>query len=465
MTTRPWLEHYDEGVPHTLHPYPNRTLLEYVHEAAIEGPDRTALWFLEGASVTNTRLEEESDAFAAALHALGVTKGDRVALLLPNCPQFVVAQLGAWKAGAVVAPLSVLYTDRGLVEALDRSRPEVIVVLNRFYDRVRQILPSTSLRRVITTGIKDYLRPLARMLYTLLQERKDGERIRLGSRDVRFLDLLEEHRGAATPVVRVLPDDPAILLMSGGTTGRPKAVTGSHRALVMSGIQYRSWLRRIVTEWEATYILPLPLSHSFAQAAVLNQALIGHNPLILVPDPRDIGELLATIERHDPWLFIGGPALYTAILGQPEVRAGNVDLSSIRGYLSGAAPLCEETKRRFEHATGSVIVEGYSLSESMLAATVNPLHGSHKIGSVGMPLPDVEVRIGDPEDPAIELRTGEVGKILMAAPQLMIGYWNDPGATAKTIRTEADGQRWLLTGDLGRMDEDGYLYVVDRKAL
>jgi long-chain acyl-CoA synthetase len=259
------------------------------------------------------------------------------------------------------------------------------------------------------------------------------------------------------------PDDPAILLMSGGTTGGAKAVVGLHRSLVTSGRQIRAWLSPILDEWEQGILIPLPLFHVYANAGGQPLALIGHNPMILVPNPRDLDDLVTTIDRTRPTIFLAVPALFTAMLEHPKVRAGKVDIRSIRGCFSGASALMAETKRRFEALTGGTIFEGYSLTEAMMACCANPVCGTNKIGSVGLPFPDVEVRIVHAEDAALELAPNEVGEILVRAPQLMAGYWQDPDATAETLHDTGDGQPWLLTGDLGYLDDDGYVFIVDRK--
>lgn len=462
MKTHPWLDHYDAGVPPTLHPYPDHTLLDYLRDAAAARPDAPAILF-KGTTVSHARLDRESDAFAAALAAMGVGKGDRVALLLPNCPQFLIAELGAWKVGAIVAPLNPLYSDREIEEAMARSQPSTLVVLNRFYPRAKALQPVTTVQRIVTANIKEYLPPLLRFLFTVVKEKKEGDRIRLRTGDFRMADLLETHGDAGAPSTVVEPTDPAVLLMSGGTTGGAKAVLGLHRSLVTSGAQIRSWLSPILGEWDDRVLIPLPLFHVYANAGGQSLALMGHNPMILVPNPRDIDDVVATIGRTRPALFLGVPALFSAMLEHPAVRSGKVDVRSIRGCFSGASALLAETKRRFEEQTGGTIVEGYSLTEAMMACCANPVRGANKIGSVGMPLPDVEVRIVNPEHAAIELPTGELGEVLLRAPQLMAEYWRDPDETSAVLYQAAEGDPWLSTGDLGYMDADGYLCIVDRK--
>ncbi len=462
MRDYPWQEKYDDGVPRTLRPYPEHTLLDYFREAVALRPDAPAVLF-KGVELSHARLDQESDAFAAALAELGIRKGDRVGLILPNCPQFIIAELAAWKLGAVVAPLNPLYSDREFQEALGRSRPTALVVLNRFYPRVKAFQAATTVDRVITVNIKEYLPPLLRFLFTVAKEKKEGDRIRLEPGDHRMAKLLETYRDAAPQRGRTLPDDPAVLLMSGGTTGSAKAVVGPHRALVTSGLQIRSWLSPILDEWDDRILIPLPLFHVYANAGGQSIALMGHNPMVLVPNPRDLDDVVATIDRTRPALFLGVPALFAAMLEHPKVRSGKVDIRSIRGCFSGASALLAETKRRFEEVTGGLIVEGYSLTEAMMATCANPVRGTNKIGSVGLPFPDVELRVVDADDAAVDLDTGQVGEVLLRAPQVMSGYWEDSQESAEALYDDGDGYPWLKTGDLGYLDEDGYLFLVDRK--
>jgi long-chain acyl-CoA synthetase len=459
MEAAPWLDHYDLGVPPTLGPYPERTLLDDLADAVAQRPDAPAALF-KGRAVSHGELDRRSDAFAAALAGLGVARGDRVALLLPNCPQFLICELGAWKAGAILVPLNPIYTEQELEGALARTGAETIVVLTPFYRRVKAVQPRTALERVIATNVKEYLPALLRVLFTLAKERKDGHRVTLEEGDLWLGDLLEGHQGASRPAVEVAPGDPAVILMSGGTTGTPKGVVGLHRHYTITGRQLGVWLQAGTAPWDDVIMAALPLFHSFANIGIQSVALRNHNAIALVPNPRDLDDLLATIAKTRPTAFSGVPTLFNALLHHPKVRAGKVDFSSVKVCFSGAAPLLAETKRRFEELTGGRIVEGYSLTEAMLACAVNPVEGPNKIGSVGMPLPDVEMRIVDPDSGA-QLPTREVGEVLIRAPQLMAEYWDDPRETASTVR-DHDGGRWLHTGDLGYLDADGYLFIVDR---
>ena len=462
MPLRPWLNHYDEGVPKSLAPYPLHTLLHYVRQTATERPDHPAVMF-RGARLSYSELEHQSDAFAAALADLTVKKGDHVALVLPNCPQFLVAELGIWKAGAVVFPLNPLSSERELQTALSSSGAQTAVVLSRFSEHLCAVRKDTSLRRIIVTNIKEYLPSSLRILFTLFRERKEGHRVSVRAPDLWFQDCLAQHRDAARPPAEPGPDDPAIMLMSGGTTGTPKGVVGLHRCLVAAGLQLHAWMTPGSRDWDDVVMLPLPLFHVYANVGVQTYAIMGRNPLLLVPNPRDIHELLSQIRKERPSFLSAVPTLFVALLNHPDVAAGKADFSSIRICFSGAAPLMAETKRRFEDLTGGRIVEGYSLTEAMMATFVNPVKGPNKIGSVGMPLPDVDVKIVDGDQGERELSTGEVGEIIIRAPQLMKEYWKNPEETAMVLREHGSGGVWLHTGDLGYLDEDGYLFIVDRK--
>ncbi len=461
--TAPWLAHYDAGVPQTLAPYADRTLLDYLTDAARTRPTDAALLF-KGATITTAALEDLSDALASAFQTLGIGRGDRVALLLPNCPQFFIAQFAAWKIGAIVAPLNPIYTEHELEWPLLEHGIETIVTLTRFYQRVKRVQPRTALKRVIAANIKESFPPLLRTLFTLVREKREGDRVQLTVDDHDFARLLHAHQGGKP--ARSNPDaaDPAVLLMSGGTTGTPKGVIGTHGAYVMSGQQVHAWLGSILRPGDRI-LLPLPMFHVYANAGVQSLALVAGCPLALVPNPRDVSDVLATVRRVRPAFFNGVPTLYVALLAHPDVQSGKADFKSVKVCFSGAAPLMADTKQRFESLTGGRIIEGYSLTEAMMAACVNPVKGPNKIGSVGMPLPDVSVIIVDPDEGTLPVSAGTVGEVCLSAPQLMAGYWNNAGETSSVLRDHpgADGtRRWLHTGDLGYLDDDGYLFIVDR---
>jgi long-chain acyl-CoA synthetase len=455
MEDKPWFKHYDPAMPRTLHPYPACTLLDVVKETVRERPNHTA-WIFKGARVTYAEMERLSDAFGAALVALGVQKGDRVALVLPNSPQAIIGQIGAWKAGAIVSPINPLYTERELEYSLNEIGAETVVVLTSFYAKIKAIQPRTRVQRVIATNIKEYLPPVLRLLFTLVKEKKEGHRIVLQPGDLWMGDLIKQHANAQ-PGVSVGPQDRAILLFSGGTSGTPKAALGTHQALVQATMQLRAYARTALNDWDDTLTLVMPLFHVYGNMA-MNTSLMARWPMAIVPNPRDMDDLIATIEKAQPAALHGVPTLFIALLNHPKIQAGKVDMTSLKMCYSAAAPLMAETKHRFEALTGGRLLEAYAMTETMLAAAVCPVNAAYKEGSVGIPLPDVEVRIVDADIGERDLLPGEVGEIIIRAPQIMVGYWERPTETTNMIR---DG--WVYTGDLGYLDEDGYLFIVDRK--
>jgi len=457
MNDKPWFKHYDKDVPYTLKPYPERTLVDVVSETASQSPGHPAMLF-QGREVSYGELERSSSILARALIELGVKKGDRVALLLPNTPQMILSFFGIWKAGGMVVPLNPLYTERELEHALLESGAETVVVLTPFYDKIKAIQPKTRLRNVIATNVKEYLPPLKRILFTWLKEQKDGHRIALHSEHFWLGDLLRKYSALPRSGVKTRPEDPALLLFSGGTTGTPKAVVGTQHALFIAGFQIRTWFKNMLKEWDDIIMLNMPLFHAYGLVGVMATGLVGHNPFALIPNPRDLDDLLTTIQKVRPAFLPGVPTLFNALLNHSKVKSGQVDLTSIKLCISGASSLLAETKQRFESITGGRIVEAYAMTESMLGATVSPVMGVYKPGSIGIPLPDVELRIVDAETGQEELEPGQVGEILLYAPQVMQGYWNKPEETANILR---DG--WLYTGDIGYQDEDGYVFIVDRK--
>ncbi|MCF8383781.1 MAG: AMP-binding protein [Chlorobium sp.] len=455
--SRPWIHHYDKGVPHTLEPYPEHTLVDVLRRRAAECPDQKALLF-KGSVISAGTLEQESNALAEALLELGVVSGDRVALLMPNSPQMLIGELAVWKTGAIVVPLNPLYTENELVYALNECGAETIIVLTSFYGKIKVVAPDTRLKRVIATNIKEYLPPLVKVLFTLLKEKKDGHHIVLQKGDYYLQDLIRRHASAEPRPMPVRHDAPALFLFSGGTTGNPKCAVSTHRSLVISGMQIASWFSVILEEGKDVIILNMPMFHVYGQAGIMPAAIMGGYSLVMVPNPRDIDDLLHIIRTLKPAVLPGVPTLFTALLNHPRVRKDSRIMKSLKLSVSGAAPLMLETKRSFEELTGGRIIDAYSLTETTLASTFTPILGVYKPGSVGIPVPDVEVRIVEQESGLDELAAHEVGEVIMRAPQLMREYWQNPVETALVLRNG-----WLYTGDLGYLDEDGYLFIVDRK--
>lgn len=464
-TDAAWFRHYDAGVPRSLHPYPERTLLDELDAAARECPERAFVLF-KGTRLTYAGIAGLSRRCAAGLHALGLRRGDRIGLLLPNCPQYLIAQFAAWRLGATVVPINPLYTGAELTHPLRDTGCTLVVALSSFYEHVKAVQADTAVRQVIVANIKEHLPALLRLAFTLFVERRQGHRARLRDGDRGFVELLGTGGQAletVPPEAAGRPDEVALILMSGGTTGAPKGVIGLHRALAMSGRQLRAWYGDTRPPGADTLLLPLPLFHAYGCVAMQGFLLLARNTVALVPNPRDLKDLLRTVARTRPTLFLGVPTLFNALVNHPDVQRGRVDLSSIRMCLSGAAPLLAETRRRFEELSGTRILEGYSLTEALIAAVVTPFQGLCKPGSVGVPLPDVELRIVAAEDGTCTLPAGQTGEVLLRAPQQMPGYWGRNAESAEVLQHYDDGPAWLHTGDLGYLDEDGFLFLVDRK--
>ena len=295
----PWLAHYDPGVPASLVPYPNRTLLDYVSDSARERPQHPAFLF-KGRPFTLAELERTSDAFAAALASLGVKRGDRVAVMLPNCPQFFIAEFATWKLGAIFAPLNPIYTEDELAGPLTTIDASVVVTLSSFYERLKKVQSHTPVKRIVTTNIKEWFPPFLSFLFTVFNERKGGYRVTHRDGDTGMADLLKEFAGGKTSEAPPKPTDTAILLMSGGTTGTPKCVMGEHQAIVMSGLQLQAWLGDAIVPWKSVYMMPLPLFHSYGACAVQSICFIGHNPISLIPNPRDLDDIVSSIAKVKP---------------------------------------------------------------------------------------------------------------------------------------------------------------------
>ncbi|MBN1376276.1 MAG: long-chain fatty acid--CoA ligase [Dehalococcoidia bacterium] len=433
------------------------TLVDYVDKAEKEKPKGDMLIFKKR-HMSYAEVNKLSDEFAAALVSLGVKKGDRVALVMANCPQAIICRWGAWKVGAILVHLNPVYTDAEMEHALKDCSAETVVVLTPFYQNIKKLQSRTSIKNIIATNIKEYLPPILKILFTLAKEKKEGHYVVIEKEDIWLQDLMAKFAGARRPDVKVTPEDPALLLFSGGTTGLPKGVIGSHFAQVATGMQFHAWVKNYVEPYKDVVIAVLPLFHSFGTFAVMCTSIVANMALALVPNPRDRDDIVATIKYSKPAFFVAVPALFIALMENDKVKAGKVDFRSMKTCCSGAAPLMAETKKRFEELTGGRILEGYALTETTMAACVGPYKGQYKEGSVGLPLPDVAVRIGDIETGEGELPPGQEGEIVFSAPNLMLGYFNRPEETKEMLR---DG--WLYTGDVGYMDQDGYVFITSRK--
>jgi long-chain acyl-CoA synthetase len=463
MDDKPWLEHYDPGVPHSLAPYPNKPFYTFLEESAEKFPDRACTYF-KGRVISYREMNALSNRMAAALVGLGVKKGDRVGMFIPNTPQFVYVYYGILKAGGVVVATNPLYSAREIVHQLKDSGVELMVVMSNFYSRIKEVQSQPRLKKLIVGRIKDDLPPLMGLLFGLTREKKEGHQVTLSGGDVWLKDLLASQPAVDRPPVAVAGSDVALLQYSGGTTGLSKGAVATHGGLVANTLQLQSWLTGVVRPGEEITLMAIPLFHAYGMLAGMAFAMGCGATLVMVPNPRDLKDVLETIHKTRPTLFPAVPTMYTALNNHADVKAGKVDMSSIRACISGSAPLLSETKETFERLTGGKLFEGYGLSEAPTATHANPFRGVNKEGSIGMPLPDVECRLVSLEDGATSVAKGEIGELVVRGPQVFQGYWNMPTETNNTLQADpAGGKPWLFTGDIVRMDDDGYFYIVDRK--
>ena len=454
LAGRPWTAHYDAGVPARIR-YPDVPLHSLLEDAARSHTDATATIFF-GARRTYRELQRDVTFFSAGLRRLGVEKGDRVALMLPNCPQFIIAFYATLRLGAVVVPCNPLYTPREIEHQLADSGAETMVVLSRLYPTVKAARAGTKLRNVIVTNIKEEMPPVLRALFTIVRERKDGHRTpwRRDPGTIAFRELL---RDAGEPVAAAVgPNDLALLQYTGGTTGVPKGAMLSHRALLANVLQCRAWFPNL-RDGSDTVLAVMPLFHVYGLTAVMNLGIQAAATLVLEPQ-FDLERILRDIQKYRPKFFPGAPRIYNALINSP--LATKYDLRSIEACISGSAPLLVETAKRFTELTGARLVEGYGLTEAAPVTHCNPIYGvgKQKVGSIGVPYPDVESRIVDLVTGTRDCAIGEAGELILRGPQLMDGYYGRPDETASTIR---DG--WLYTGDIATVDEEGYVFIVDRK--
>jgi long-chain acyl-CoA synthetase len=344
-----------------------------------------------------------------------------------------------------------------LVHTLKDCGAEIAIVLTSFYGLVKNVQARTNVKTVIATVVKEYLAPFKRVMFGLLMEKKQGHYAELQKGDLWLQDIMKKYAKSPLPDVRLSAKDTGLILFSGGTTGTPKGVMLSHGCIVMNGMQTRSWFSTLIEDWEDITVLLMPLFHIYGNIILISTLLHARLPIVLVPNPRDVPDLLATIKATKPRFFPGIATLFIGLMNNPDVKSGKIDFKSMKMCVAAAAPLLPETKKSWEALTGGKLVEAYGLTESGIIA-MGPILGKWKEGAVGLPTPDVEVKIVDIETGKKDLGIGETGEIVVRAPHLMQGYWKNPEATNEMLR---DG--WLYTGDVGHLDEDGYIFITSRK--
>ncbi|MFP3389334.1 long-chain-fatty-acid--CoA ligase [Brevibacillus sp. SIMBA_040] len=449
---KPWIANYPPETAPSLE-YPRVPLTYFLEESAATYPDSNAIYFM-GKRITYRELLLLSYSFANALIKRGVKKGDRVAIMLPNTPQTVISYYGALFAGATVVMTNPLYTERELIHQLTDSGAETIITLDLLYSRVSSVRSSTPLKRLIVTSIGDYLPFVKKLLYPMVQK-KQGQNPQVPyGKDVESFPTLIDENDPTVVYSRANPEeDIALLQYTGGTTGVAKGVMLTHANLIANAIQCQAVLYKLVKGKERILGV-LPLFHVYGMTTVMNKGISIAAEIILVPK-YEVKEIFYMIDKRKPTLFPGAPTMYIALINHPDLQKH--DLSSIEACVSGSAPLPVEVKNKFEELTRGKLVEGYGLTEASPVTHSNPIWGKSITGSVGLPWPDTDCRIVDTATGEV-LAQGEIGELAVSGPQVMRGYWNRPEETAAVLK---DG--WLLTGDMGYMDENGYFYIVDRK--
>ncbi|MER3536452.1 MAG: long-chain fatty acid--CoA ligase [Thermus sp.] len=447
---KPWHAHYDPGVPHEIQ-VPEKPLWSILEESARTYANQVALDFL-GKTLSYREVWDLALRFAQGLKALGVRPGDRVALMLPNTPQFVIAFYGTLAAGAVGVSVNPLYTPRELRHQLVDAGAKVLVLLDQLWPRYAEIEDEVPVERVVTTGIREYLPFPLNLLYPL-KARREGTWVNLPphERRVPFQGLLKNPRATPHPAKG---DELALLQYTGGTTGLSKGAMLTHKNLLANVLQIEAWDPTSgELKGKGVMLGALPFFHVYGMTVAMNFGLRSGYKIVLLPRP-EIKAIVEAIEKHQVTHFPGVPTLYVAFNRFPGIEGRKVN--SIRICLSGAAPLPVEVAKEFERITGARLIEGYGLSEASPVTHSNPVLGEIRKGSIGLPLPSVDAKVVDEE--GNEVPIGEVGELIVQGPNVMQGYWNRLEETQKALKNG-----WLYTGDMARMDPDGYFYIVDRK--
>ena len=442
---RPWLDHYDYWVrPHVN--YPRRPLHEILRMTAIEIPDGVATAFL-GAHLTFGQIKEQSDKLATAIAVrLGIRQGDRVGIMLPNCPQYVIAAFAVLRLGATVVNVNPLYTPREVSVVAKDSGMRLMLTLDLLTPVTLSVREGTSIENVVITSLAEYSAAATATAAV------DGTLL--------LSDLLAGVEAPDLPRVEIDADDVAVLQYTGGTTGVPKGAMLTHYNIFANVIQAACWGYDSLRRGEDTYLLVIPFFHIYGFTVGMIEGVWRGVKQVLIPK-YDVEALLKAIKDYVPTYFPAVPTIYISLLNHPKAKEFGLD--KIRHFNSGSAPLPLEVIEQFEKLTGGTLREGYGLSEASPVTHTTPLLSRRKPGSIGLPLPDTDIKIVDLENGLREVPPGEEGELCIAGPQVMKGYWNRPDETAIALRTDDAGRTWLYTGDVARMDEDGYTYIVQRK--
>jgi long-chain acyl-CoA synthetase len=441
---RPWLRHYDYWVPASM-TFPGRPLTDILASTAIDMPEAKATSFL-GATLSFLELKRRSDALAAALVDLGIGRGDRVGLMLPNCPQYIIATFAILRAGAIVVNINPSYTAREVLTVAADSGIRVLVTLDALAPLVQGIRSDTSLEQIVVTSLAEYAAAAVE------PPRVAGA--------LTLADLIGNGRGAELPLVEIAPADLAVLQYTGGTTGTPKGAMLTHANIFANVVQMETWQDRTVARGGGRYLVVIPYFHIYA-FSVCMMAGIWTGALQVILPKFDPEQVLAAIRDFRPTYFPAVPTVFVSLLNHP--RVGEFGLEQVRTFNSGGAPCPVEVIEAFERRIGRPLHEGYGLSETSPVTHSTPHLAIRKRGTIGLPVPGTDMKIVDVETGARELAPGEAGELCISGPQVMKGYWNKPEESACALRAGADGRVWFHTGDIARVDEDGFTAIVQRK--
>ena len=450
---KPWFRFWPDGVRKHID-YPEVPLHGLLAGTAEKYPEQIAIVYFNKA-MTYRVLNHLSDKFATALDGLGVRKGDKVAIFVPNIPQFVISYYGITKIGAVETAISPLYREREVAHQLNDSEAETVVVLDALYPILEKVLAGTKVKRVIVTSLREYMPSATAFLGSLLRK-IPSHKVERGPNVYFFRELLNKYE-ANPPKVDIDPNGDLVALQyTGGTTGIAKGAMLTHMNLVSNAVSCAEWLRG--ARGGETFLTVLPLFHIYGMTTGMNAPVFLASTMVMLPR-FDAVSTFQAIQKYKVTIFCGAPTMYSMLLAHADCKKH--DLRSIRFCISGSAPLPPEVQKNWMEATGGVLVEGYGLTESSPVTHCNPLDRSMKtvkVGSIGLPWPDTDAKVMDMETGEKELKTGETGEVAVKGPQVMKGYWKMAEETAAVLRNG-----WLYTGDIGKMDEDGYFYITDRK--
>ncbi len=457
METRAWHRHYDDGVPAEL-PFRDLPLTGYLEESAQRYPDRAALIF-GGATLKYREFKDHVDRLATALARLGVERGTRVAIQIPNTPQMVIGYYATLALGAVAVPTNPLYTGREIEHQWTDAGCRVALVSDFiFASRIAPIRDRLPIEQYVIASIPEYLRFPVNILASLKLRRATPPLVATvpsGPGIHSFRKLIRATDPKPPPAPSQVGEI-ATLLYTGGTTGISKGAVLTHGNLSYNVQQIMAWMPPEIQPGREVMLTALPLFHSYGLTVAMNLGIAVGAALVLLPNPRDIAMLVKSIVKYRATLAPAVPAMFNAINQYPGIE--RLDLSSVKVCNSGSAPLPIEVLHRFEELTGGKITEGFGLTETSPVTHSNPVMGTRKVGSIGVPLPSTDARIVDVQDGTTEMPTGKEGELLIRGPQVMREYWNNPEETAKTLRNG-----WLYTGDLAVMDDDGFCFIVGRK--